>query len=353
MSSTRCSTSQLLASAFTPWDGHHAPGTAPALPPLALWGDGSSKTLAFQVLPSEDPRPQPTAEWALALRQLTELSRAPAPTPSWWTPHTAYFGGVDTWTDLSGCPWDAKMRVGQGDPPLFFFQVTLAGWGCLQVPGRAPRQVGPGTGMLSLAPPQHSCYLPEQSPGWTFGWVAICHPYLLARVKKQIAATGPVVDIPPNGALAASALRLVRGAVKKDFRDRFEVEVALFEFVLAYERWAQQASDRSGDRQTLLDAVRARIIASLPEAPPVNTLASERGMTRSHFSHYFRNHTGLTPARFATEVRIQEAARMLVDSRLPLKQVASACGFANTNHFCRVFRRFQHLSPASYRRAFG
>jgi two-component system response regulator YesN len=54
-----------------------------------------------------------------------------------------------------------------------------------------------------------------------------------------------------------------------------------------------------------------------------------------------------------TEVRIQEAARMLVATRAPLKQIAAEWGFANPNHFGKVFRRFQHQSPAVYRRAIG
>jgi AraC-like DNA-binding protein len=74
-------------------------------------------------------------------------------------------------------------------------------------------------------------------------------------------------------------------------------------------------------------------------------------MSRSHFSHHFRAHTGLTPGRFIAEFRVGEAAKMLRDPRLPLKQIAAANGFADANHFCKVFRRFQHMSPTSYRRA--
>ena len=74
-------------------------------------------------------------------------------------------------------------------------------------------------------------------------------------------------------------------------------------------------------------------------------------MSRTHFSHFFRTRTGLTPARFAAEVRAREATRMLLDNRAPLKQIAEACGFASVNYFCQVFRRFQHMGPMSYRRA--
>jgi AraC-like DNA-binding protein len=145
----------------------------------------------------------------------------------------------------------------------------------------------------------------------------------------------------------------VRGAFRKDFRDHFEVELELFEFVIAYERLAHQLSDPQGERERLLEMVRKRVVANLKRAPSVDALAREHGMTRSHFSHFFRARTGLTPARFVTETRVREAARMLVQDRASLKHIASACGFANANHFSRVFRRYQHLTPGAYRSAIG
>jgi transcriptional regulator GlxA family with amidase domain len=54
-----------------------------------------------------------------------------------------------------------------------------------------------------------------------------------------------------------------------------------------------------------------------------------------------------------TEVRIQEASRLLVQTRMPLKEIATACGLNNVSHFSKVFRRFQHLTPAAYRESLG
>jgi AraC-like DNA-binding protein len=320
---------------------------------VALWRRRSDLVLVSEVAASKNPGPAPPPEWATALRQLSDLSRKPTPAPSWWTPKTAFFGNIETRTDPSTYDWDGMKRLGRHDPPLFFFQLTMAGWGRFQLHGQPARKVTPGSGFFAIVPSRHRYFLPDDSPGWTFGWIGIYHPYLLARVTKQVAATGPLVQATPDHALTAITLRLLRGAIKKDFRDRFEVESALFDFLLAYERSAHQLRDSSGEGQRLLDDVRGRIVATLPRAIGVEELAAERGMTRSHFSHFFRSRTGLTPAHFATEVRVHEAARMLLDSRTPLKQIALACGFANPSHFCRIFRLFQHLSPASYRRAIG
>jgi AraC-like DNA-binding protein len=318
---------------------------------LALWQRSSFDVLTSEEVASRHPGPPPPQEWAPTLHQLTEMSRKPVPPPPWWTPTTAFFGSIETRTDPASYYWDGMKRLGPKDAPLFAFQLTLAGFGHFQLYGQEPRPVNPGTAFIAVIPSRHRYYLPKESPGWTFGWFSIYHPYLLARMAKLVATTGPLVEVAPDGPLTAIAVRLIRGAIKKDFRDRFEVELALFEFLVACEQSAQEARDSSGEPSRLQESVRARVLGSLPRALDVNALAAEHGMSRTHFSHYFRARTGLTPARFAAEARIREAARMLVDTRVPLKQIADACGFANANYFCKVFRRFRHMSPGAYRRA--
>ena len=137
----------------------------PAKSKLALWRRRSHEVLTSDVVASKNPGPQPPPEWTLALRQLTELSRTPAPAPSWWTPRTAFFGSVETRTDPTSYHWDGMKRLGRRDPPLFFFQFTLAGWGHFQLYGEAPRPVPPGTGFFAIIPSRHRYYLPEDSPG--------------------------------------------------------------------------------------------------------------------------------------------------------------------------------------------
>ena len=320
---------------------------------LAQWRRSAFEVLTSNVVAGRVNGPTPPPEWASTLHQLTELSCKPVPAPPWWTPMTAYFGSVETRTDPSSYYWDGMKRLGRNDAPLLAFQLTLAGWGYFQLSGQPPRQVLPGTAFIALIPSRHRYYLPEESPGWTFGWISIHHPYLRARMVKQVAATGPLVEVAPGGQLAAIALRLIRGAIKKDFRDRFDAELALFEFLVACEQSAQRPRNSSDEGRRLLEAVRSRVIADLTNALNVAALAAEYGMSRTHFSHFFRSRTGVTPARFVAEVRIHHATRMLVETRAPLKQVALDCGFANANYFSKVFRRFQHMSPAAYRRALG
>jgi AraC-like DNA-binding protein len=319
----------------------------------AQWRRRSFEVITSEVVAGHRPGPEPPAEWAPHLRRLVDASRVPVEGPSWWTPTNAYFGNVETRTDARSYYWDGMRRLGTRDRPLAFFQLTLAGWGHFELYGKPPQRIAAGTAFFAVVPSRHRYYLPPASPGWTFAWIGIYHPYALRRIVKQVALSGPVLRMTAAHPLVASTMRLVRGAFEKDFRDRFEVELALFEFLLAYERFADELRDPEGERERLLGWLRARVLATPGRAVAVDAVAAERGMSRSHFSHDFRARTGLTPARFMTEVRVQEAARMLLETRAPLKQIAGEWGFANVNHFGKVFRRFQHASPAAYRRSFG
>jgi AraC-like DNA-binding protein len=322
-----------------------------APPPVVIWRRRSLEVQTSEVVAGRAPGPEPPRGWAERLHALIEASREPQEGPSWWTPMNAYFGSVETRTDPRSYQWDGMKRLGRRDRPLVFFQFTLAGWGAFELPGRPPQRLPPGTGFFAVVPSRHRYYLPDASPGWTFGWIGIYHPYLIRRIARQVAATGPVLATPPGSALIARAMRLVCGAFRKDFRDRFAVELALFEFTIAFERLARELRHPEGERERLLDELRGRVSAAGSNAIRVEALAAERGMSRTAYSHFFRARTGTTPARFMTEIRLQEAERLLVTTRLPLAQIARACGFADATHFGKVFRRLRQQSPAVYRRS--
>ena len=293
--------------------------------------------------------PEPPRTWASRLRQLIDVSCQPEEGPTWWTPANAYHGNLETRTDPEKYFWDGMKRNGKKDQPSVAFQFTFAGFGHFELYGRAPQQLPPGTGFFAVIPSRHRYYLPPTSPGWTFAWIGLYHPYLLRRIAKQVAAAGPIVVATPNSAFVKRFVRLVQGAFRKDFRNRFEVEQELFTFVLAYEQLAERV--RSPEGQRLLDELRARVLADPRQRLGLDVLARERGMSPTAFSHCFRANTGMTPGRFMTEARVQLAVRMLETTQLPLARIASECGFANANHFGKVFRKFRPQSAGAYRRS--
>jgi len=73
-------------------------------------------------------------------------------------------------------------------------------------------------------------------------------------------------------------------------------------------------------------------------------------LSRSYFTQAFRQTIGQTPHQWMLAQRTQRARELLVSSRLPLAEIATACGFADQSHFTRVFSRATGMPPAQWRR---
>lgn len=74
------------------------------------------------------------------------------------------------------------------------------------------------------------------------------------------------------------------------------------------------------------------------------------GMSESHLSRAFKQSTGLPPSRYAIRLRIEEAKRLLRETRESALQVALAVGYESPSHFAQIFRRETGLTPMEYRR---
>jgi AraC family transcriptional regulator len=80
-------------------------------------------------------------------------------------------------------------------------------------------------------------------------------------------------------------------------------------------------------------------------------LASEAGLSTSHFIRSFRESTGKTPYQFLLERRVQRAQTLMRDPRASLSEIAISSGFADQHHLARVFRRITGITPSTYRRS--
>ena len=71
---------------------------------------------------------------------------------------------------------------------------------------------------------------------------------------------------------------------------------------------------------------------------------------RRWLERQFVAHIGRTPHDEITRVRVETAERLLLRSELNIMEVASKCGFTDTNSFYKYFRRMTGATPAAYRR---
>lgn len=88
----------------------------------------------------------------------------------------------------------------------------------------------------------------------------------------------------------------------------------------------------------------------LVEEFSLERLAAQAGLSKFHFQRLFKAATGVTPSRYHMDLRINEARRLLRETKMSVVDVALEVGYANPSHFARLFRRETGLSPSDYRR---
>jgi AraC family transcriptional regulator len=80
-------------------------------------------------------------------------------------------------------------------------------------------------------------------------------------------------------------------------------------------------------------------------------LASEAGLSTSHFIRSFRESTGKTPYQFLLDWRVQRAQTLMRNPHASLAEIAKSSGFANQRHLARIFRSVTGMTPSDYRRS--
>lgn len=108
--------------------------------------------------------------------------------------------------------------------------------------------------------------------------------------------------------------------------------------------------DGSGAVASLARAT-AFIEAHLDTALPVRAIARHAGVSESALYALFDAHFRMPPKRFVAQRRMERAALLLSETRLPVAEIAQRVGYGDQSAFTRAFRRFFGETPAAYCRA--
>jgi len=72
-------------------------------------------------------------------------------------------------------------------------------------------------------------------------------------------------------------------------------------------------------------------------------------MERKYFITVFKQHIGVSPQRFRTNLRIEAAKKFLLNTNMNNEDIADALGYSDPLYFSRVFRKHTGVSPKVFR----
>lgn len=85
----------------------------------------------------------------------------------------------------------------------------------------------------------------------------------------------------------------------------------------------------------------------------VETLAQMSGYSYDRFRHLFKETADIPPQQYLQRKRLEYAKSLLLETQLPVSEVAEKSGFVKDSQFCTIFKRETGLTPLKYRRQTG
>ena len=279
------------------------------------------------------------------------------------------------------CELHGRCALGLGGQLDATLHYILAGSGEIVFKDRLPVKIERGTLVLVPAIKSHTL----RSSGKTGLSIPNCHPAELdlarhlvtaedtstegallaicSHVKVGLRGTNALVDlvrqplverITDNAAIEAPIDGLLRELSQPSMGSKAMIRVLLLECMIHLLRSRLRARDHALNwMAALVDEKLWAALQQMLKAPghphTAESLAQTAGLSRSAFSARFSIAYGSGPMELLREMRMHEAATLLLRSDLPVKRVAERVGFRSRSAFSRAFISATGQSPKHFR----
>ncbi|MBR1854188.1 MAG: helix-turn-helix transcriptional regulator [Lachnospiraceae bacterium] len=86
------------------------------------------------------------------------------------------------------------------------------------------------------------------------------------------------------------------------------------------------------------------------EDPSLEETAAAVHVSGAYLSRLFKQAFDTSYSAFLSEIKISHAQQLLLNTSLPVSQVAYQCGYHNSNYFCDAFKKVIGVPPLKYRK---
>ncbi|MFI4912072.1 MAG: AraC family transcriptional regulator [Sedimentisphaeraceae bacterium JB056] len=94
---------------------------------------------------------------------------------------------------------------------------------------------------------------------------------------------------------------------------------------------------------------RSYIDQRFSEITSISDVADNCCVNIRYMARLFKNYGSITPQEYVMRLKMNRAGQLLLNSDLPVKNIAMLVGFEDPYHFSRNFTKFHGISPKKYR----
>lgn len=117
--------------------------------------------------------------------------------------------------------------------------------------------------------------------------------------------------------------------------------------IIAYIRSITTSKEET---QPMIRRIKEILLENLSSDLSIKEIADRVGVSVYYMMHLFKKSTGITLTDYKNELKIVQAKNLLVNSDMPVTEIAQVCGFTDSSYFAKIFRRFEKIAPTEYRK---
>lgn len=221
-------------------------------------------------------------------------------------------------------------------PGKMYIVLTTEGEGAIRYDGRSFR-VRQGQTLL-MQPHQDFSY---GCPGdaWHFWWFEL-------RTPSTLLPCDEVLDLVPD----SFTQRLFRRCLLYARQGRWDIaqQLLLSALMILRDQLERRATPASSQLRRADRYIREHL-----QSVNVADLCAELGMRERTLRNAFHRELGCAPKQRITQIRLETAQQLLVNTTMSLQAIAEHTGFCSAFHLSRNFKEHYRLSPSDYRRQGG
>lgn len=233
----------------------------------------------------------------------------------------------------------------RGPYPGFLLQCTLEGCGVLEV-NHETVMLTPGKAFFVTFPDSSRYYLPSKG-NWKFFYLHF-DGELARHFFEQIEKTsGKTFSIHRSSQALRYFLEEYQNITQGKKYQRYESGIFLYQFLSTLQR--ELEFPLQNKKNAFVEDAEIWIQKNYKNQVNLSVMCQNLGVSFPHLTRQFHAQKGITPMQYLTQLRLEQALLLLLNTTMNINQISIECGFANGNYFAKVFRKAMAMSPSEYR----
>ena len=194
-------------------------------------------------------------------------------------------------------------------------------------------------------------YHPNPRKGWKSYWIGFKGRNMDDRVRAGfLSPQKPIYHV----GFSDSIVRLYKQAYDAAIEEAAYSQQLMAGMVnlligMMYSKERNIQLSRNQAHVDLISRARLRIREALESSLTIQQVAEEMGISYSNFRKLFKEHTGISPAIYQQDLRLQRAKEMLSTTDISVKEIAYRLNFESPDYFSAKFKAKTGRRPSELR----